>query len=86
MILPTLGFGLAAHPSRNTRLELNATGFTIPRRSAIYDVDATASVRAGHLEFRAGAKAFRFRFSTNNEFYTRGTMAAAFVGLRWYSD
>jgi hypothetical protein len=35
---------------------------------------------------RAGAKAFLFRTSPNTDYFFRGTMGGAFVGLRWYSD
>ena len=83
---PTFGLGAHYYASRHVRLEVNASGFTVPRHFTIWDTDATLNVRLlGHLELRMGAKAFHFKTSTQAEFYTRGTMASAFFGLRWYS-
>jgi hypothetical protein len=85
-ISPELGLGVAYFSGRHFRVEANASGFTIPRHNTIWDADASANIRFGHFELRAGGKAFHFKTSTQSDFYTRGTLAGAFVGLRWYSD
>jgi len=86
IILPTFGLGVAKYVTRNFRLEADATGFAIPHHSTIWDADASANFRIGHFEVRAGAKAYHYKSTTQQDFYVRGTMASAFVGLRWYSD
>jgi hypothetical protein len=86
-ITPTLGLGLHYYSSRHVRFEVNASGFAIPHHWTIWDTDATVNLRfLGHVELRLGAKAFHFRTSPSSDFYVRGTMASAFVGVRWYSN
>ena len=86
VILPSLGLGVAEYVTRHVRLEANASGFTIPHHSTIWDADASANVRYGHWELRFGAKGFHFKTSTQSEFYMRGTQSSAFAGVRWYSN
>ena len=45
-----------------------------------------SAYRIGHLELRAGAKAFIFRTSPKADYFYRGNIGGAFVGIRWYSD
>lgn len=85
-ISPMLGLGVSEFASRHFRLEANATGFAIPHHSTVWDADASANIRYGHIEVRVGAKAFHFKTSTQADFFMFNTMAAAFVGLRWYSQ
>ena len=86
-VLPTFGLGAYYYPSRHFRFEANASGFTIPHHSTIWDTDASLNMRvAGHIEIRLGAKAFHFKTSTQAEYFVKGTMASAFFGLRWYSN
>ena len=61
------------------------TGFALPHRSTIWDIDATANLRYGHLEFRFGGKAFHWKSSVKSDFYTRGTSYGPFIGIRWHS-
>jgi len=87
IISPTFGLGGHYYSSRHVRFEVNGSGFAVPHHWTIWDTDATVNFRfLGHLELRAGAKAFHFKTSPLAAFYLRGTMASAFVGLRWYSN
>jgi hypothetical protein len=84
---PTFGLGGHYYSSRHVRFEVNASGFAVPHHWTIWDTDATVNFRfLGHLELRAGAKALHFKTSPSAAFFLRGTMASAFVGLRWYSN
>ena len=85
-LTPSFGLGAHEYVSRNFRLEANASGFTIPHHTSIWDADASANLRFGHFELKVGAKAFHLKTSTLAQFYMRGTMASALVGLRWYSE
>jgi hypothetical protein len=85
-ITPAIGLGIQEYATRNFRFEANISGFTLPHRFQLLDSDVTLAYRAGRLEFRAGAKGFLFRTSPKTDFFYRGTIGGAFVGLRWYSD
>jgi hypothetical protein len=84
-ITPDLGIGVTQYLSPRFRLEANASGFTFPRHTTIWEADASMNLRSGHFELRLGGRAFHFKTSTQAEFYMRGTQASAFVGVRWYS-
>ncbi len=84
-ITPDIGIGVTQYLSPHFRLEANASGFTIPHHTTVWDADASMNLRSGHFELRLGARAFHFKTSTQEEFYMRGTLASAFVGVRWYS-
>ena len=87
IISPTFGLGGHYYSSRHVRFEVNGSGFAVPHHWTIWDTDATVNFRfLGHVELRVGAKAFHFKTSPSAAFYLRGTMASAFVGLRWYSN
>jgi len=83
---PTFGVGVSEFATRHFRLEANGSGFAIPHHWTIWDADASANFKYGHLEIRVGAKAFHYKTSTAAEFFLRNTMAAPFVGIRWYSQ
>jgi hypothetical protein len=83
---PALGLGVHEYATRNFRFEANVSGFMLPHRWHLLDSDATIAYRAGRLELRVGAKAFLFRTSPKTDYFYRGTVGGAFVGLRWYSD
>jgi hypothetical protein len=86
IVYPSLGIGVQEYAGRHFRLEANVSGFAFPHRSTLWDADASANIRAGHIELRFGARAFHFKTSPRAEFFNRGTFVAPFVGLRWYSD
>ena len=83
---PMLGVGVAEYGSRHFRVEANVSGFAIPHHNNIWDADASANFRYGRFELRVGGKAFHFQTSTQSDFFMKGTMGGAFVGLRWYSQ
>jgi hypothetical protein len=83
---PAFGLGIHEYATRNFHFEVNASGFWLPHRWNLVDSDATMAYRLGKFELRAGAKAFIFRTSPKADYFHRGTMGGAFVGVRWYSD
>jgi hypothetical protein len=85
-ITPAVGLGVHEYATRNFRFEANVSGFMLPHRWHLLDSDASIAYRAGRLELRAGAKGFLFRTSPKTDYFYRGTVGGAFVGLRWYSD
>jgi hypothetical protein len=85
-VLPSLGLGATEYVSRNVRIEAEASGFTIPHHTTIWDADASANFRMGKVELGVGGRAFHFKTSTQQDFYSRATLFAPFVRLRWYSE
>lgn len=85
-ISPTIGIGVSAYATKHFRIEANASGFSIPHHTTVWDADASANIRVGHIEVRLGGKAFHFKSSTQQDFYTHNIMGAAFAGIRWYSQ
>jgi hypothetical protein len=85
-VSPQFGLGASYYVGRHFRWEANAAGWTWPRRNTIWDADTTVNLKYGHFEFRVGAKAFHFKTNTQAEYFNRGTLGSAFVGVRWYSQ
>jgi hypothetical protein len=85
-ISPALGLGLTEYASRNFRIELNVAGFDMPHHSAIGDAEALFAYRAGRVEIRLGGRGLYFKTSPQADFYFRGRLIGAYVGLRWCSD
>lgn len=83
---PSLGLGVHEYASRHLRLEANASGFTIPHHFNLWDLDASVAYRFSKVEIRGGVRAFHFHSSSNSDYYARGTLTGAVVGIRWYSD
>lgn len=84
IILPV--FGLAAEYAISPHVLLRATlsGFGIPHKADLADAEATIGYRHGMWEIRAGGRALHFKSSPNNTEYFSGTLAGAFVDLRWH--
>jgi hypothetical protein len=85
-ISPEFGLGAAYYSGRHIRWEANAAGWTWPHRNTVWDADTSLNFKYGHMELRVGAKAFHFKTSTQQDYYGRGTIGSAFVGVRWYSQ
>jgi hypothetical protein len=85
-ITPTFGLGIHEYATRNFHFELNASGFGIPHHFNLWDTDASVGYRVGKVELRGGVRALHFHSSTQGDYYVRGTLSGAFVGVRWHSD
>jgi hypothetical protein len=83
---PTLGLGFHEYVSRNFRLEFDASGFAWPRSFHLVDLDGSMAYSVGKIELRAGARGFKFRSSAKSDYYNYGTLAGAYVGVRWHFD
>jgi hypothetical protein len=83
---PTFGLGVTEYATRHLRLEANLSGFGVPHRFSIWDADASVAYRFGKVELRGGARGLHFHSSAKADYYVRGTLSGAFVGVRWYSD
>jgi hypothetical protein len=50
------------------------------------DIETTIGYRVGHIDVRGGFKFLHFRTSPQQDYFYRGTLSGAFVGVRWHSD
>lgn len=82
--LPTLGMGIEHTMSRHFRWEAKASGWGLPHKSAIGDVEGTVNVRYGHFELVLGGRSLYFKTSTKGDQYNRGTLRGPYIGLRYY--
>jgi hypothetical protein len=83
---PALGLGIHYYAAHNLHFEANFSGFAWPHRWQIVDTDASLGYRIGAFDIRGGVKAFHYRTSPKDDYFFRGTIAGAFVGIRWHSD
>lgn len=83
IFLPTFGIGLSYLASKNFHIEMRGSGFGYPHKSATWDAEATAVIRAGRIDVIVGGKGFYFKTSTNSEEYFRSTLLGPFAALRY---
>jgi hypothetical protein len=83
---PAFGLGVHEYAARNLHFEANVSGFAFPHRFELLDTDASVSYRIGAFDVRGGVQAFHYRTSPKDDYFFRGTIAGAFVGIRWHSD
>src|SRR5262249_42024442 len=83
-VLPAVGLGITEYVSRNFRFEVSGSGFGIPHRANLWDVEAAIAGHVGHLELRGGLKAFHFKSTPQFTYYMSGTLVGGFAGVRWY--
>lgn len=82
---PTLGLSGTEYLAKFIRLEVNGSGFALPRHWTIWDTEGSLNFRFGHFEVGGGVRAFHAKTSTNGSYYVRGTWLTPQVSLRWYS-
>jgi hypothetical protein len=83
LILPTFGMAIGAPFSKYFRWDVRGSGFGLPHRSAIADVQATVAVRLGKVELVAGERLFYFKTSPKSDMYLTDTLQGVFAGLRY---
>jgi len=84
VFLPTFGLGLEQTLSRHFRWETRASGFGLPHRSNIGDMEADVAFRSGHFELLAGGRYLHFKSSPKGEGYNIGTIYGPFFSIRYY--
>ena len=83
VILPSLGLGITEYLSRYVHLDVNGSGFAIPHHG-IADADGSINYRISRLEFQVGGRFFYFKTGTKGDFYMKGNLGGAFVGLKLF--
>jgi hypothetical protein len=84
VLYPTFGLGIEHTLSRHFRWDARASGFALPHRAVLGDMEANAAFRFGHIEFLGGFRSLHFKTNAKNEFYNSGTLYGPYVSLRYY--
>lgn len=86
LVYPSLGVGFEQAVSSHFRWETYASGFAIPHRGTMGDVEGSVALRLGKFEMLGGYKHFSVKTSPKDEFYFKQTLSGPYVGLRWYFE
>ena len=81
---PTLGLGLEHTLSRHFRWEARASGFALPHRAVLGDMEAAVAFRVGHFELLGGGRFLHFKTSPQSDQYNIGSLYGPYAGLRYY--
>jgi len=81
--LPTFGMAIGSTPKGRFRWDAKGSGFALPGRSAIWDVEASAAIRVGKAELIGGYKSLFLRSSPREEAYFRQLLTGPYAGIRW---
>ncbi len=84
LIFPTFGLELEQAFHRRYRWEAKASGFGIPGRAAIADMEGSLVARVRQVELLAGEKFYYFKTSPKSAEYFTDTLSGAYVGIRYY--
>ncbi len=84
IIFPEFGVAAEYALTPHTLLRASLAGFGFPHKADIADADATISYRRGLWEIRAGGQMMHYKTSPDNSDYLAGTLAGAFIGLRFH--
>jgi hypothetical protein len=84
IVFPTLGVGLEKRFSKSFRWEVQASGFGLPKRSALGDGETFFAVRVGTVEAKFGGKVYYFKTSPKKAEYVHDLLPGAFVELSWH--
>ncbi len=83
IILPTFGMALGSSFGKHFRWDIRGSGFGIPKRSSIGDVQATVAFRVGKVELNVGERLYYFKSSPRSDIYMSDTLQGVFGGLRF---
>jgi hypothetical protein len=84
LFYPTFGLGLEYTLSSHFRLEARASGFALPHRSDIGDVEAAIAFRVSHFEVLGGGRFYHFKTSPQAAQYVSESLYGPFLSLRYY--
>jgi hypothetical protein len=84
LILPTFGLEVEQQFARHFRWEAKASGFGLPKWSAVGDMEGSLSARIGQVEVSVGEKAYYLKTSPKNAQYLSDMLSGAYIGVRYY--
>jgi hypothetical protein len=83
IFLPEFGIAAEYALARHVLLRVDGSGFGLPKKSYVWDGNATVSYRHGQWSVEGGFKALGFRTSPAKEVYVRDILQGGFVGIRY---
>ncbi len=83
IVLPTLGLAAGAEFGKYFRWDVRASGFGLPGRGDIGDVQALVAMRVSKAEIVIGEKFLHFKTSPRSDMYTSETLQGVYGGIRF---
>jgi len=83
-IYPTFGLGIEHTLSRHFRWEARASGFALPHRQVLGDLEATVAFRVSHFELLGGGRWLHYKTNPKADQYDTGSLYGPYVSLRYY--
>jgi len=83
-IYPTFGLWIEHTLSSHFRWEARASGFALPHKQVLGDLEASISYRLKHFELLAGGRYLHYKTNPHADQYIIGSLWGPYVGLRYY--
>lgn len=84
LTVPTLGMGLEHTLSPRFRWEGKASGWMLPHKAAVGDVEGSINFRVSHLELVLGGRSLYYKTSPKGVHYNSGRVSGPYIGIRYY--
>ncbi len=81
---PTFGLGIEHTLSSHFRWEARASGFALPHKQVLGDLEVSIAYRVKHFELLAGGRYLHYKTNPKADQYDIGSLWGPFVGLRYY--
>lgn len=81
---PTLGLGIEHTLSSHFRWEARASGFALPHKQVLGDLEVSVAYRVKHFELLAGGRYLHYKTNPKADEYDIGSVWGPYVGLRYY--
>jgi hypothetical protein len=81
---PSFGLGLEHTLSRHFRWEARASGFALPHRAVLGDLEAAIALRLSHFEVLGGGRWLHFKTNPQSTQYNIGTLYGPYISVRYY--
>ena len=83
VVLPEFGLAAEYALTPHVLLRVDGSGFGLPKKSLVWDSNATVSYRCGQWTVEGGYKALGFKTSPNKDEYVGDILQGGFVGIRY---
>ncbi len=81
---PTFGLGIEHTLSSHFRWEARASGFALPHKQVLGDMEADLAFRVKHFELLAGGRYLHYKTNPHADEYITGSLWGPYVSLRYY--
>jgi hypothetical protein len=81
---PTFGLGIEHTLSSHFRWEARASGFALPHKQVLGDMEASLAFRVKHFELLLGGRYMHYKTNPQADQYITGDLYGPYAGLRYY--